>query len=92
MQVESVVFVSSRGDLAMGACTFGALLLALRSKGMDRSLVAGLAVGLDRGRCLADALDLGCAAGALACTREGAQASLPRPPAVEALMAGSEEV
>ncbi len=46
MQVESVAWVSSRGDLAMGAFTIGALLLELRSRGRDSWLAGALAAGL----------------------------------------------
>jgi hypothetical protein len=46
VQAESAAFISSRGDVAMAACTFGALLLALRSGGYDRWLVLSLAAGL----------------------------------------------
>ncbi len=45
MQVESVAWISSRGDVATGALTFLALLCALRSRGRDRALVAALAAG-----------------------------------------------
>lgn len=44
MQTESVAWVSSRGDVAMGACLFGALLAALHSRGRDRALVVSLAL------------------------------------------------
>src|SRR5262245_60293926 len=40
---EAVAFVSSRGDVAMGACSLAAILLALRSEGFDRSLAVSLA-------------------------------------------------
>jgi tetratricopeptide (TPR) repeat protein len=42
-QSECVDFISSRGDLAMGACVFASLWFALRSKGWDRFLAASLA-------------------------------------------------
>ena len=45
MHVEAVAWISSRGDVAMGACVFGALLLVLRSDGRDRRLACALAVG-----------------------------------------------
>ncbi len=45
MYVESVAWISGRGDVAVGACVFGALLLELRSAGRDRALAASLAVG-----------------------------------------------
>ncbi len=43
VQTESVAWISSRGDVAMGACTFGAVLFALRSGGRDRDFVFSLA-------------------------------------------------
>jgi tetratricopeptide (TPR) repeat protein len=45
MQVEAVAWVSSRGDVAMGACTIGALVLELCSKGRDRWLAGALLCG-----------------------------------------------
>src|SRR5262245_12759479 len=38
VQAEAAAFVSSRGDVAMAACTFAAVLFALRSQGLDRWL------------------------------------------------------
>jgi ribokinase len=49
---------------------------------------AGLALGLAEGRALHDCLRLAAAAAALACTRRGAQDSLPARREVEALLAG----
>jgi ribokinase len=49
---------------------------------------AGLALGLGEGRALGECLRLAGAAGALACTRRGAQDSLPARHEVEALLAG----
>jgi len=46
IQVESVAWVSSRGDVAMAACVLGAVLLALNSRGWDLRLAASLALGL----------------------------------------------
>lgn len=43
VQAESVAFVSSRGDVAMGALAFASVLLALRSGGGDRFEAASLA-------------------------------------------------
>jgi hypothetical protein len=40
--VESVAWITSRGDLAMGACSLAAVLFALRSKGYDRDLAVSL--------------------------------------------------
>jgi tetratricopeptide (TPR) repeat protein len=40
---EAVAFVSSRGDVAMGACSLAAILFALRSEGFDRNLAISLA-------------------------------------------------
>ncbi len=45
MHTESVASISSRADVAMGACVAGALYCALRSTGRDRWLVAGLVSG-----------------------------------------------
>jgi len=42
-QSECVAFVSSRGDVAMGACSFTALLFALKSEGFDKNLAVSLA-------------------------------------------------
>jgi hypothetical protein len=42
VQAESAAFVSSRGDVAMAACTFAAVLFALRSQGFDRWLALSL--------------------------------------------------
>ncbi len=44
--VESVAWITSRGDVAMGACAFAAVLFALRSKGYDRDLVLSLVAAL----------------------------------------------
>jgi tetratricopeptide (TPR) repeat protein len=41
--VESVAWITSRGDVAMGACSLAAILFALRSKGYDRDLAVSLA-------------------------------------------------
>jgi len=43
VQVESVAWISARGDVAMGACSLLAVLFALRSRGYDRDLAASLA-------------------------------------------------
>ena len=43
-QVEPVAWISSRGDVAMGACCLAAILLALRSRGYDRDLAGSLAL------------------------------------------------
>ena len=43
---EAVAFVSSRGDVAMGACSLAAVLFALRSDGADRNLAVSLAAAL----------------------------------------------
>lgn len=45
VQTEAVAWVSSRGDVAMGSCVFGALLCALRSRGLDRWCALGVALG-----------------------------------------------
>lgn len=45
MSVEAVAWISGRGDVAMGACTFGALLLELGSDGRDRRRLAALLTG-----------------------------------------------
>jgi tetratricopeptide (TPR) repeat protein len=45
-QSECVAFVSSRGDLAMGAFSFASLFFALKSEGFDRNLVISLATAL----------------------------------------------
>lgn len=42
VQTESAAWISSRGDVAMGACTFAAVLFALRSQGRDRDFVLSL--------------------------------------------------
>jgi len=42
-QVESVAWITSRGDVAMGACSFAAILFALRSKGFDRAFAVSMA-------------------------------------------------
>lgn len=42
VQTESVALVSSRGDLAMGACTLASILFALRTRGRDRDLALSL--------------------------------------------------
>jgi len=44
-QAESVAWISSRGDVAMGACTLASMLCALRTRGADRWLAASLAAG-----------------------------------------------
>jgi hypothetical protein len=49
VQTEAAAFISSRGDVAMAACTFAAVLFALRSRGFDRWLSLSLtaaAVGM----------------------------------------------
>src|SRR6185295_760139 len=43
VQSECVAFISSRGDVAMSACSFAAVLFAMKSKGLDRWLAASLA-------------------------------------------------
>ncbi len=52
------------------------------------AFVGGFAVALTEGRSPVEAARVGCAAGALACTRLGAQPSLPQRAAVEALLRG----
>jgi hypothetical protein len=42
-QVETVAWISCRGDLAMGALVLASILFALRSQGFDRDLAASLA-------------------------------------------------
>jgi tetratricopeptide (TPR) repeat protein len=44
VQVEPVAWISSRGDMAMGACVFGSLLFALRAQGWGRDLAMSLAL------------------------------------------------
>lgn len=46
VQVESVAWISSRGDVAMGACVLGSLLAALRSRGTDLWLATSVGLGL----------------------------------------------
>ena len=46
VQTECVAFISSRGDVAMAACSFASILFALRSQGFDRNLAASLAAAL----------------------------------------------
>ena len=41
-QTESAAFISSRGDVAMAACTFAAVLFALRAERFDGNLVLSL--------------------------------------------------
>jgi hypothetical protein len=43
VQVESVAWISCRGDVAAGACTMAAVLFALRCRGFDRDLAVSLA-------------------------------------------------
>lgn len=40
---EAVAFVSSRGDVAMGACSLAAILYALRAEGTDRNFAVSYA-------------------------------------------------
>jgi tetratricopeptide (TPR) repeat protein len=42
-QVESVAWISGRGDVAMGACALASVLFALRSKGFDRDFIVSIA-------------------------------------------------
>lgn len=42
IQTEAVAWISSRGDVAMGACVAGSLWTSLRSRGLDRWFVASL--------------------------------------------------
>jgi tetratricopeptide (TPR) repeat protein len=44
-QVEAVAWVSSRSDVAMGACTLSSLVLALRSRGRDAAFWGSIALG-----------------------------------------------
>lgn len=55
--------------------------------GAGDCFVGAFAAALDRGLPVGEALAQGVAAGALACTREGAQTSLPRRAEIEALVA-----
>lgn len=52
------------------------------------AFTAGLAVGLAEGRTLAEATQLGCAAGTLACTVFGAQPAMPTRERVERFLSG----
>jgi tetratricopeptide (TPR) repeat protein len=45
VQTESVALVSSRGDVAMGACVLASALFALRTRGRDLDLALSLAFG-----------------------------------------------
>jgi len=77
----AIATLGARGAVA----ATGAARIALRSPRVDvvdtvgagDALTGALAAALDRGLALRDALREGVAAGALACTRRGAQASLP---------------
>jgi len=42
-QTECAAWITSRGDVAMGACVLASVLFALRSKGMDRDFAVSLA-------------------------------------------------
>jgi tetratricopeptide (TPR) repeat protein len=43
VQTESAAFISSRGDVAMGACCLASVLFALRSRGWDGNFALSLA-------------------------------------------------
>lgn len=62
---------------------------AVDAVGAGDTFAAALAVGLAEGLCLAEAVRRGCAAGALATTGRGAQASMPRRDDVDALLTGA---
>ena len=80
--MAAIVTLGARGAVAVDA---GGGRIALPAPQVDvvdtvgagDALIGALAAALDRGASLHDALRDGLAAGSLACTREGAQASLP---------------
>jgi ribokinase len=84
-----VVTLGERGAVAFGG--EGAIrvpafhVTAVDTTAAGDAFNAGLAVGLAEGRALAGALGLASATAALACTRRGAQASLPSRAEVDAL-------
>jgi ribokinase len=91
---EVVVTLGPGG--AAGADAAGAFrvpafpVTALDQVGAGDAFCAQLAIARAEGRPLAEAVRRGCAAGALATVRRGAQASLPTRADVEALLAGAE--
>jgi ribokinase len=86
-----VVTLGAQGAIARGSATslrVGAPAVnAVDTTGAGDAFNAALAVALGEGRSLADALRFATSAGALTCTRRGAQDSLPARADVERLLA-----
>jgi len=57
-QAESAAVVSSRGDVAMGACVLASVLFALRSRGHDRNFAVSLAFAAVAALCKESAVAL----------------------------------
>jgi len=89
--IVTIVTLGANGALAAARnvrCSVPALpVRCIDSVGAGDAFVGVLAAALDRGTTLPQALVQGAAAGALACTREGAQPSLPHAPAILAAAA-----
>jgi len=87
----AVVTLGARGAVAadgMGRFEFSAPeVRVVDTVGAGDALIGALAAALDRGAPLREALREGIAAGSLACTREGAQPSLPWRPDIARLAA-----
>jgi ribokinase len=86
-----VLKLGSKGAMLLDGDGATTLVPAFAIKAVDTTAAgdafnAGLAVGLSEQMTLADALGLASAAGALACTRRGAQLSLPTRDEAESLM------
>jgi ribokinase len=85
-----VVTLGAQGVLAWGSAppflVAAPAVTAIDTTGAGDALNGALAVALGEGRPLADALRFATAAGALACTRRGAQDALPTREEVEALV------
>jgi ribokinase len=83
--------LGSRGAIARNALgkisAAPPLLDVVDTTGAGDAFVGALAAAFDRGAALRDALARAVAAGALACTAHGAQASLPNGAAIEAMLA-----
>ncbi len=85
-----VVTLGAQGVLACSGATplhvAAPAVIAIDTTGAGDAFNGALAVALGEGRPLADALRFATAAGALACTRRGAQDALPTREEVEALL------
>ena len=90
---HTVITLGARGALACGpegsVRVPGIASVAIDTVGAGDGFNAALAVALGDGRALPDALRFANATAALACTRRGAQSSMPTRTEVEALLSNT---